>query len=80
MEKSNSTLDFYARNAQEFASIASAGSFIKYRDYFASKLMAGSRVLELGCGSGEDALALLNQGFDVIPVDGSAELAAISVG
>ncbi|WP_419905045.1 class I SAM-dependent methyltransferase [Kiloniella sp.] len=78
MDKSSSTLDFYARNAEEFAAKSYADSFFAHRELFSSKLAAGSRVLELGSGSGEDALALLAQGFDVTAVDGSAELAAIA--
>ena len=38
---------------------------------FASHLNPGSRVLDLGCGSGRDTIALRSMGFSVVPVDGS---------
>ncbi len=39
-------------------------------------LPMGARVLELGCGGGRDAEAMLNSGFDVDPTDGTPEVAA----
>lgn len=45
---------------------------------FMARLPAGARVLELGCGTGTDARAMLAAGFDVIPTDGSAAMARIA--
>lgn len=39
---------------------------------------AGRRVLELGCGTGQAAIALARQGASVIAVDGSAEQLAVA--
>ena len=41
----------------------------EWRDLFASKLEPGARVLELGCGNGDDARALALHGFRVTGID-----------
>jgi len=38
----------------------------------------GSRVLEIGCGTGEEALALASRGVDVVALDPSAEMIRIA--
>jgi SAM-dependent methyltransferase len=43
-----------------------------------SHFPAGSRVLELGCGTGEDALRLAQRGVQVVATDASAEMLAIT--
>lgn len=37
-------------------------------------LFIGDRILDLGCGSGEQALAFQNAGCDVIAIDSSASM------
>ena len=73
--KDSHTLDFYASEAEAYASRGQAASRAKLQG-FMSLLPPGGRVLELGCGAGQDSEALLAQGFDVLPTDGSPELAA----
>ncbi len=41
----------------------------EWREVLASKLEPGARVLELGCGNGDDARALAQHGFEVTGVD-----------
>ena len=41
----------------------------EWRELLASKLEPGARVLELGCGNGDDARALAQHGFEVTGVD-----------
>jgi len=43
---------------------------------FLGRLKSGAAILELGCGGGLDAEAMLAAGFDVTPTDGSSGLAA----
>lgn len=45
---------------------------------FLDLLAPGSRVLELGCGGGRDAQALLAAGHDVDPTDGAAAMAQVA--
>ena len=69
------TLRFYAENAQAYA--ADGGKQWSPRlDAFLDALPASARILELGTGAGRDARHMLDRGFDVIPTDGSPELAA----
>jgi SAM-dependent methyltransferase len=69
------TLLFYAKEAEKYAtqSAVSDGLFT-----FLERLTPSSTILELGCGGGRDTKLMLNRGFDVVPSDGSPELAAIA--
>lgn len=71
------TLDFYEREA---ATYVASGKHVASRwlDGFMRRLPAGGRVLELGCGGGRDAAALIAAGFDVEPTDGSPAMAAMA--
>jgi SAM-dependent methyltransferase len=69
------TLAFYAAEAPVYAASGPGGAS---RDLagFLDRLAPGARILELGCGGGRDAEAMLARGFDVDPTDGTAALAA----
>lgn len=69
------TLNFYADEAPVY--IASGkGGVSRWLDDFAKALPVGARILELGCGGGRDAEALLARGFDVDATDGTPAMAA----
>jgi SAM-dependent methyltransferase len=71
------TIDFYDQNALVY----SAGSTVNNRLAAFLKLVTpGGLVLELGTGSGRDARAMIDAGFQVDPTDASTELAAIAEG
>jgi len=73
--RDSNTLDFYAAEAQAYAGRdREAENALIGR--FAELLAPGARILELGCGGGQDSAAMLARGFDVVPSDGSPELAA----
>lgn len=69
------TLDFYAREAAAYATRGKSTASL-WLDAFARLLPAGGRILELGCGGGRDAEALIHRGFNVHPTDGSPEMAS----
>jgi SAM-dependent methyltransferase len=71
------TLDFYDVEAVSYASRGQAHREDRLAD-FAKRLPAGGRILELGCGAGQDSQALLEKGFDVTPTDGSPKLAELA--
>ncbi|KKB11016.1 SAM-dependent methyltransferase [Devosia geojensis] len=68
------TLRFYAENAATYASRSRGLPGERLADFLAS-LPPGASILELGTGGGQDAAAMLAQGFDVTPTDASPELA-----
>jgi SAM-dependent methyltransferase len=68
------TLDYYESGAAELASRYESADLREAHDRIARLLTPGSRLLELGCGSGRDAAALLARGYDVTAVDASAAM------
>ena len=72
--KDDQTLGFYAEEASAYAGRDRLAEHRRI-DPFVAKLKPGARVLELGCGGGQDSAYMLGKGFDVTPTDGSAELA-----
>jgi SAM-dependent methyltransferase len=74
-ERDADTLGFYAAEAEVYAGRARRLGEARLQR-FAGLLPTGSKVLELGCGGGQDSQALLALGLDVTPTDGSPELAA----
>lgn len=81
---SDPTLAFYAREAVAYAArpsfvhgrSRSASDSARRMDTFLAALPARGDVLELGCGGGDDTLAMRRQGFNVRPTDGTPEMAA----
>lgn len=69
------TLDFYAVNARQYAQTGTDQPSPRLLA-FLDALAPGATILELGSGSGRDAAAMLERGFDVEATDGSPELAA----
>ena len=67
------TLAFYDREAAAYAARKDAAG--PHLAPFLAKLAPGAKILELGCGGGQDAAAMIAAGFDVTPTDGSAGLA-----
>lgn len=69
------TLQFYAHEAAAYAARSETNGTSRSLDGFLHLLPAGGSVLDLGCGTGRDTLALIEAGFDVTAVDGSPEMA-----
>jgi SAM-dependent methyltransferase len=75
MTGDETTLEFYGREAERYcertgsAPTATLGAFL-------GRLPHGATILELGCGSGRDSAEMLQRGYNVLPTDGSPEMAA----
>jgi 2-polyprenyl-3-methyl-5-hydroxy-6-metoxy-1,4-benzoquinol methylase len=69
------TLAFYDREASAYAARRQAKIGARLAE-FLGRLKPGARILELGCGGGQDAQVMLAAGYNVEPTDGSAALAA----
>ncbi|HUX11405.1 MAG TPA: class I SAM-dependent methyltransferase [Spirochaetia bacterium] len=67
----DSTIRFYDENAARMAARYEQIEFGAYLDRFLTLVSAGSKVLEIGSGSGKDAARLLAAGMDVTILDGS---------
>lgn len=71
----DTTSEFYSKNAQTY--VESGGIYENpWRHRFLGSLKQGAAILELGCGGGYDAHAMIAAGFDVTPTDGTPEMAA----
>ena len=64
------TLRFYEAEAPVYAAKGPGGAS-RHLAAFLDRLPPGARILELGCGGGRDAEAMLARGFDVDPTDGA---------
>lgn len=68
------TLRFYAESAQVYCA-SGPGGVSRNLHSFLQMLQPGARILELGCGGGRDAEAMIAAGFEVDPTDGIPEIA-----
>lgn len=71
------TLLFYEQNARSYVG-ARPEELSTDLLAFLPRLHSGALILELGCGSGIDAAEMERLGFDVVPTDGSASMAALA--
>ena len=69
------TLDYYAEAAPTYRA-SGPGGRSRFLDAFLASLPAGAVILDLGCGSGIDAKAMLDRGFLVDAIDASPAIAA----
>lgn len=70
----SATLRFYAAEAQNYTSNHIGGAS-QHLAAFLKRLNPTARILELGCGGGRDAEAMIAAGFHVDPTDGTPEMA-----
>jgi SAM-dependent methyltransferase len=69
-----STMRFYSAEAPVYAA-SGRGLVNRGLHDFLEMLPPRARILELGCGGGRDAEAMIAAGFDVDPTDGTPEIA-----
>jgi SAM-dependent methyltransferase len=68
------TIAFYDRQATNYASRPKPERNKRLEAFMAS-LGKGAKILELGCGGGQDSETMIRAGFDVTPTDASVGLA-----
>lgn len=73
--KDSETIRFYSNEAEAYTT-RGAPANNRHLHAFMARLPTGGHVLELGCGAGQDSEAMLAEGFDVTPSDGTPEMAA----
>ena len=69
---------WYDAHGDEFASRTQDLDVSQLVNRFTALVKPGGRVLDLGCGSGRDTLAMIRLGFDVTPVDASERMCRIA--
>ena len=74
----NRTLEYYEKNAHNFAEGTAKVKFTSVQDRFLACLPKDGRILDFGCGSGRDTKYFLSRGFKVDAVDGSAKICEIA--
>ncbi|MDE7282382.1 MAG: methyltransferase domain-containing protein [Lachnospiraceae bacterium] len=72
------TLNYYNKNAREFADGTVNVNFTEIQDLFLKYVPEGGKILDFGCGSGRDTKYFLNKGYNVDAIDGSDELCKIA--
>src|SRR5258708_9890657 len=68
------TEGYYNVNAEEYFRATVGIDMSSIYDRFVSKLVAGARILDAGCGSGRDTLAFVKRGYSVSAFDSSFEM------
>ena len=71
------TLQFYRSNAAAYAGREISSRQVRLTAFLAL-LAPDATILELGCGAGGDTAEMLARGFDVLPSDGSPEMAEVA--
>ena len=71
-------LAYYAQNARSFFDNTVDVDMASLHEAFLSKLAPDASILDAGCGSGRDAKAFVQRGYDVTAFDASAPLARLA--
>ena len=71
MMNENKTLEYYNKNADNFAKTTIDVNFYETQKHFQELLPEHGYILDFGCGSGRDTKYFLEQGFYVDATDGS---------
>lgn len=74
IENEFNTAKYYDDHAEAFYQDTVNADMSKIRERFESLMPKGAEVLDLGCGSGRDALAFADKGFCVTMMDPSKEM------
>ena len=70
----SNSIGYYNTNADQFFASTIGADISELRNRFTKYLNQGDYILDLGCGSGRDTKAFLDQEFRVDAIDGSEEL------
>ena len=69
------TIEYYNTNAERFISSTVEADMGRLLSAFLELIPSGGRILDWGCGSGRDVLAMTKAGYDVVASDLSGAMA-----
>lgn len=72
------SIEFYNKNAEQFYNETLNADMSMICDKFLKYIKQGSRILDVGCGSGRDSLCFLKRGCEVVSIDASEEMVKMS--
>ncbi len=78
MKANNETLDYYNKNARDYAERWLKTDLSEVRRKFLNYLQSEAEILDLGCGPGRDLKAFIDEGYKAEGLDGSKALAEIA--
>ena len=74
----NDTIDYYNQNAEAFVKETLHADMNENRKRFLKYVRPGGKILDAGCGSGRDALAFRQAGYQVDAFDASEEICRLA--
>ena len=78
MARDDTTIDVYNQRARQYADIPANTDDDATLTAFLKHIPAGGRILDFGCGPGEQAAAMSSQGFAVTASDASSAMVEIA--
>lgn len=72
------SIEYYNKYAAKIYEDTVDADMSEIMDEFMKYLQEGDTILDLGCGSGRDSLTLYELGYDVTPLDASAEMCKLA--
>lgn len=78
MSMNDRTIRYYDEHAEAFAAETAGADMGECRSKFLNYLQPGRKILDAGCGSGRDAAAFLDAGYEVEAFDASRELCRLA--
>ena len=70
-KNTNRTIEYYNKYADRYSDVTRNADMSDIYKRFEEHLKPGSRILDLGCGSGRDSKYFLDKGYDVVSLDAS---------
>lgn len=74
----NQTIKYYDENAKDFFENTKNADMTELYNFFLKYIKDGTKLLDLGCGSGRDTKYFLDKGYDVVAIDASSEMVRLS--
>lgn len=72
------TVDYYNEQARQYVAETVDLDVSNIRTLFLNLIPDGGHILDLGCGSGRDSRFFIDQGYSVIAIDASHQLASLA--